>query len=106
MTPGRRANIVIRGDELLDSLNELVDKYPTRFERAAGSGLLAAIHVNPDVNVTGAGGLEERCRRGVVRCEVQQQQAGGGGRSVRVQAAARDEDRAGRAVDLAGAHFL
>ena len=63
MTPDRRANIVRRGDELLDALNELVAKYPTRFERAAGSGLLAAIHVNPDVNVTGAGGLEERCRR-------------------------------------------
>ena len=58
MTPDRRANIVSRGDELLDALNELIDKYPTRFERAAGSGLLAAIHVNTDVEVTGAGSLE------------------------------------------------
>ena len=38
-------------------------RYPSHLDRAAGSGLLAAVHCAPSVRVTGDGGLEERCRR-------------------------------------------
>ena len=39
------------------------NRYPSHLDRAAGSGLLAAVHCAPSVRVTGDGGLEERCRR-------------------------------------------
>ena len=63
MTPARRANVVERGKELLSALEDLVSRYPSHLDRAAGSGLLAAVHCAESVRVTGDGGLEERCRR-------------------------------------------
>lgn len=62
MTPRVRRNVAERGDELVSALETLVEKYPTHFERVEGAGLLVGLHAAPGVRVTGADGLEERCR--------------------------------------------
>ena len=65
VTEPLRANIVARGQELLQGFMELGREYPEIVLRCQGQGLLCAIEINPDAfRVVGHGQLGEylRCR--------------------------------------------
>ena len=62
ITPELRQNIQDRGAEFLDKFNGLVKEFPEAAESAQGTGLLVALNIKPHISVTGADGLEERCR--------------------------------------------
>lgn len=62
LTPELRANIVARGAELKQRLNDLRSEFPA-ITRVEGTGLLVSVGLDPDAyTVVGHGGLEEWLR--------------------------------------------
>ncbi len=63
LTPELRANIVLRGEQLLDMLRELQAELPGMITTIRGTGLLFCAELDPErYRVVGFGGVEEACR--------------------------------------------
>jgi acetylornithine/succinyldiaminopimelate/putrescine aminotransferase len=59
VTPELRKNIRERGKEFLDRFNQLREEFPNVVTDATGTGLLCALHLNPEgYKVVGKNGVE------------------------------------------------
>ena len=62
VTPEIRTNIVKMGINFQNMLKSLQQKYPDLVSHVSGTGLLQALHINPDYPVDEFQGLEYQCR--------------------------------------------
>jgi acetylornithine/succinyldiaminopimelate/putrescine aminotransferase len=63
LTDDIRRNIVDRGHEFLDKLQQLADRHPGTIAHIRGTGLLISAQLVDAISVEGQGGLEERLRQ-------------------------------------------
>eukprot|EP00193_Tetraselmis_chui_P020411 CAMPEP_0177774912 /NCGR_PEP_ID=MMETSP0491_2-20121128/13791_1 /TAXON_ID=63592 /ORGANISM="Tetraselmis chuii, Strain PLY429" /LENGTH=509 /DNA_ID=CAMNT_0019293385 /DNA_START=171 /DNA_END=1701 /DNA_ORIENTATION=+ len=63
VTPALRNNIRERGAQLKAAFQSMQVELPRLVRGVTGTGLLVAMHLEDEVPVVGAGGLEEECRR-------------------------------------------
>lgn len=63
ITPALRQNIQERGQELVDKLEALRERFAGKLGPAQGTGMLISVALDPSVPVVALEGLEQTCRR-------------------------------------------